>query len=97
MSFFSCLLEGDNTNDIVFIEADLLAGTKYYVKVEEKNGKELQLFLAAAILKVTPNATYDYSPTGRLIKVVFPTGDVILFEYDANGNLKKKTKQVYPF
>ncbi|WP_148449265.1 RHS repeat protein [Paenibacillus tuaregi] len=84
-------------NDIVFIEADLLAGTKYYVKVQEKSGKALQLFLAAAILKVTPNATYDYSPAGRLTKVIFPTGDVILFEYDANGNLKKKTKQVYPF
>ncbi|MNI99421.1 hypothetical protein D3C73_1585020 [compost metagenome] len=53
--------------------------------------------LMASIMAVAPEAKFDYKPDGRLNEIVFPTGDKLIYEYDSNGNLKRRTKKVFPF
>lgn len=83
--------------DYTVLEWELEGGKTYYLKLSESNGLPLDLQLIVSIMTVTPEAKYDYRPDGRLREVVFPTGDKLVYEYDYNGNLKRRTKIVFPF
>lgn len=83
--------------DYTVLEFELEGGKTYYLKLADKNSLPLELQLMAAIMTITPEASFDYSPDGRLNQIVFPTGDKLIYEYDYNGNLKRRVKKVYPF
>lgn len=36
---------------------------------------------------------YDYDVLGRLIRVTYPDGSTVTYEYDANGNITSITKE----
>ncbi|MNW41260.1 hypothetical protein D3C74_183940 [compost metagenome] len=83
--------------DYTVLEFDLTGGKTYYLKLNEKNSISLEMQLMASIMAVAPEAKFDYKPDGRLNEIVFPTGDKLIYEYDSNGNLKRRTKKVFPF
>ncbi|MEF2964806.1 hypothetical protein V3851_03110 [Paenibacillus sp. M1] len=83
--------------DYTVLEFDLIGGATYYLKLTEKTGLPLEVQLMAAVMTITPEANFDYSPDGRLNQINFPSGDALIYEYDKNGNLKRRTKKVYPF
>ncbi|WP_081671663.1 hypothetical protein [Paenibacillus antibioticophila] len=83
--------------DYAVLEWELEGGKTYYLKLTESSGLPLDLQLIVSMMTVTPEASYDYRPDGRLREIVFPTGDKLVYEYDYNGNLKRRTKIVFPF
>lgn len=83
--------------DYTVLEFDLQAGKTYYLKLEEENALPLELQLMASIMTVLPEAKFNYRPDGRLTEILFPTGDKLIYDYDPNGNLKYRTKKVFPF
>lgn len=83
--------------DYTTLEFDLEGGKTYYLKLTEKNSLPLELQLMASFMTVTPDAKLNYEPDGRLSEIIFPTGDKLIYEYDNNGNLKRRVKKVFPF
>ncbi|WP_346779371.1 hypothetical protein [Paenibacillus brevis] len=83
--------------DYAVLEWELEGGKTYYLKLSESSGLPLDLQLIVSMMTVTSEAKYDYRPDGRLREIVFPTGDKLVYEYDYNGNLKRRTKIVFPF
>ena len=84
-------------SDHTILELELEAGQAYYLKLSEKNALPLELQLIVSIMTLEPEADYEYAPDGRLTQIVFPTGDKLIYEYDAKGNLQYRTKKVFPF
>lgn len=84
-------------SDHTILELELEAGQAYYLKLSEKNALPLELQLIVSIMMLEPEADYEYAPDGRLTQIVFPTGDKLIYEYDAKGNLQYRTKKVFPF
>ena len=83
--------------DYVIIEVELQAGQSYYIKLNDSSDIPLDVYLAAAVLNMKPTSDYEYSRAGRLNKIIYPTGDMMIYTYDANGNLESTTKRIYPF
>lgn len=83
--------------DYTVLEFDLEGGKTYYLKLVEKNALPLELQLMASIMAMAPETKFNYRPDGRLTEILFPTGDKLIYNYDPNGNLKNRTKKVFPF
>lgn len=79
------------------LEWDLQGGKTYYLKLSEKNGKPIKGAIKAAWMNIRNDNSYEYGYANQLLKVVLYTGDQIVFEYDRNGNLTKRTKKIFPF
>ncbi|SCY93694.1 hypothetical protein SAMN05720606_112193 [Paenibacillus polysaccharolyticus] len=79
------------------LEWDLQGGKTYYLKLSEKNGKTIKGSIKAATMRIRNDNSYEYGYANQLLKVVLYTGDQIVFEYDRNGNLTKRTKKIFPF
>ncbi|MEO2206714.1 hypothetical protein ABGV42_23650 [Paenibacillus pabuli] len=79
------------------LEWELQGGQTYYLKLSEKDGKSVQGVIKAAQMYIRNDSSYEYGYGNQLLKVVLFTGDQIVFEYDRNGNLTKRTKKIYPF
>ncbi|MGF9698660.1 hypothetical protein [Paenibacillus sp. MABNR03] len=79
------------------LEWELQGGQTYYLKLSEKDGKPVQGAIKAAQMYIRNDSSYEYGYGNQLLKVVLFTGDQIVFEYDRNGNLTKRTKKIYPF
>lgn len=79
------------------LETTLEAGQTVYLKLMEKKGLPLNLQLTVTILKLAPETKLQYTQDGKLLQMTFPSGDVLIYEYDPNGNLKRRVKKVYPF
>lgn len=83
--------------DYTVWEFDLEGGKSYYVKLAEKNSHPLELQIMVALMEIRPEASFQYRPDGRLTQIIYPSGDILIYEYDSKGNLKRRTKKVYPF
>jgi hypothetical protein len=79
------------------LEWELEGGQNYYLKISEKDGKPIQGVIKAAWMNIRNDNSYEYGYGNQLLKVVLFTGDQIVFEYDRNGNLTKRTKKIFPF
>ncbi|WP_433745129.1 hypothetical protein [Paenibacillus amylolyticus] len=79
------------------LEWELEGGQNYYLKLSEKEGKPIQGAIKAAWMNIRNDNSYEYGYGNQLLKVVLFTGDQIVFEYDRNGNLTKRTKKIFPF
>lgn len=79
------------------LEWELQGGQTYYLKLSEKDGKPVQGAIKAAEMNIRNDNSYEYGYGNQLLKVVLFTGDQIVFEYDRNGNLTKRTKKIFPF
>lgn len=79
------------------LEWELQGGQTYYLKLSEKDGKPVQGVIKAAQMYIRNDSSYEYGYGNQLLKVVLFTGDQIVFEYDRNGNLTKRTKKIFPF
>ncbi|APO46710.1 hypothetical protein QVE09_12165 [Paenibacillus sp. ClWae2A] len=79
------------------LEWELEGGQNYYIKLSEKEGKPIQGAIKAAWMNIRNDNSYEYGYGNQLLKVVLFTGDQIVFEYDRNGNLTKRTKKIFPF
>jgi hypothetical protein len=79
------------------LEWDLQGGKTYYLKLSEKEGKPIKGAIKAAWMNIRNDNSYEYGYANQLLKVVLYTGDQIVFEYDRNGNLTKRTKKIFPF
>ncbi|MGP3784617.1 hypothetical protein [Paenibacillus sp. 1A_MP2] len=79
------------------LEWELQGGQYYYLKISEKDGKPIQGVIKAAWMNIRNDNSYEYGYGNQLLKVVLFTGDQIVFEYDRNGNLTKRTKKIFPF
>ncbi|MCG7379552.1 hypothetical protein MH215_21365 [Paenibacillus sp. ACRSA] len=79
------------------LEWELEGGQNYYLKLGEKDGKPVQGEIKAAEMIMRSDNSYEYGYGNQLLKVVLFTGDQIVFEYDRNGNLTKRTKKIFPF
>lgn len=79
------------------LEWNLQGGKTYYLKLSEKNGKPIKGAIKAAWMNIRNDNSYEYGYANQLLKVVLYTGDQIVFEYDRNGNLTKRTKKIFPF
>ncbi|WP_339273948.1 hypothetical protein MKY59_23025 [Paenibacillus sp. FSL W8-0426] len=79
------------------LQWEVQAGKTYYVKVSEKNGKSVQGAIKAAWMNIRNDNSYEYGYSNQLLRVTLYTGDQIVFEYDGNGNLTKRTKKIFPF
>ncbi|GAS82867.1 hypothetical protein [Paenibacillus amylolyticus] len=79
------------------LEWELQGGQNYYLKLSEKDGKPIQGVIKAAWMNIRNDNSYEYGYGNQLLKVVLFTGDQIVFEYDRNGNLTKRTKKIFPF
>ncbi|WP_053061620.1 hypothetical protein [Paenibacillus sp. VT-400] len=79
------------------LEWELQGGQNYYLKLSEKDGKPIQGAIKAAWMNIRNDNSYEYGYGNQLLKVVLFTGDQIVFEYDRNGNLTKRTKKIFPF
>ncbi|GGH43614.1 hypothetical protein GCM10008014_04490 [Paenibacillus silvae] len=79
------------------LEWDLQGGKTYYLKLSEKDGKPIKGAIKAAWMNIRNDNSYEYGYANQLLKVVLYTGDQIVFEYDRNGNLTKRTKKIFPF
>lgn len=83
--------------EYTILEFEMNEGDVYYLKLSEKKGKSIELQLLATVMTLTPKSNFKYSLDGRLQEIVYPTGDKLIYEYDANGNLKRRYKKVFPF
>jgi hypothetical protein len=79
------------------IEWELVSGHYYYLKLDEKDGKALNAAIKAAKMNKQDKSVYEYGQSDQLTKITLFTGDQILFEYDKNGNLKRRTKNIFPY
>jgi len=79
------------------LEWDLEASRYYYLKLDEKDGKALIGAIKAAKMNKKPKSEYEYGAADQLMKITLFTGDQIIFEYDKNGNLTKRTKNIFPY
>ncbi|OPG96309.1 hypothetical protein B2I21_23470 [Chryseobacterium mucoviscidosis] len=79
------------------LEWELQGGQNYYLKLSEKDGKPIKGAIKAAWMNIRNDNSYEYGYGNQLLKVVLFTGDQIVFEYDRNGNLTKRTKKIFPF
>ncbi|GAF08879.1 hypothetical protein [Paenibacillus pini] len=57
--------------DYVVVEVELIAGQSYYIKLNDNSGVSLELYLAAAAMKMKPNTDFEYSSTGELNKIIY--------------------------
>ena len=48
------------------------------------------LLLSYASILAAQSVSYNYDQAGRLISVVYPTGTIASYTYDASGNLLRK-------
>ena len=48
----------------------------------------LAMLCSVGFVKGVNAETYEYDKLNRLIKVVYDTGEILTYEYDANGNIK---------
>jgi len=83
--------------DYTVLEWELKAGKVYYLTLTEKDGIGLEGIINSALMILAPENKYDYGAGNRLTKVILRTGDEILYEYDNNGNVTKRSKKVFPF
>ncbi|WP_160038866.1 hypothetical protein [Paenibacillus sp. USDA918EY] len=75
----------------------LEAGRYYYLKLDEKDGKALNAAIKASKMNKQEKSVYEYGQSDQLTKITLFTGDQILFEYDKNGNLTRRTKNIFPY
>ncbi|MEX3618802.1 hypothetical protein [Paenibacillus glucanolyticus] len=83
--------------DYTVLEWELKAGQVYYLKLIEKDGTALEGVINSALMILAAENKYHYGSNNRLSKVILRTGDEILYEYDNNGNVTKRSKKVFPF
>ncbi|KOR89224.1 hypothetical protein AM231_08685 [Paenibacillus solani] len=83
--------------DYTVLEWELKAGQVYYLKLVEKDGAAFEGVINSALMILAAENKYHYSSNNRLSKVILRTGDEILYEYDNNGNVTKRSKKVFPF
>ncbi|WHX49758.1 hypothetical protein QNH46_03495 [Paenibacillus woosongensis] len=83
--------------DYTVWEFDLEGGKPYYLKLTEKNSQPFEFQIMVALMEIKPEASFRYRPDGRLTQIIYPSGDILLYDYDSKGNLKQRTKKIYPF
>lgn len=83
--------------DYTVLETDLVVGQIVYLKLSEEDGLPLMLQLTVSIMSFAPETKYQYTKDGKLLQMAFPSGDALIYEYDPNGNLKRRVKKVFPF
>lgn len=79
------------------MEIDLEGGRYYYLKLDEKDSKRLVGSIKAAKMNNQSSSVYEYGQANELIKITLTTGDQILFEYDKNGNVTRRMKNIFPY
>ncbi|CAM3994187.1 S8 family serine peptidase [Paenibacillus alkaliterrae] len=84
----SSLIYNDDSNGTVFSEINytLSAGTTYYIRLTGFAGRSI----STRIMISQPKNSYVYDDAGRLDYITLSTGGTLDYQYDANGNLKKK-------
>lgn len=90
-SMTSTLASNDDSNGTLFSEIHytLTAGTTYYIRLTGYAGRSISTRFTIS----QPNHIYVYDDAGRLDYITLSTGGTMDYQYDANGNLKKKVFQ----
>ncbi|MGI6712257.1 MAG: hypothetical protein ACOX4L_05980 [Bacillota bacterium] len=85
-SLLSC--ENDNREGENFcITPNLTAGQLYYIKVSHHHTREIGSSYILRVNSSIMTTEYNYDANNRLIYIQLPSGTIINYQYDANGNL----------